>query len=300
MLPIHELIWHEWRARRVTPLRVPEPSEAMEDPEQIRAYVKAYEWGGPTSALQLHHLQQLSTLIRPGDTVLDLACGPGPLLLELAPLYPSCRFIGADLSQQMLDVLISTAKERGIENVRALREDIRRLPSVPAESIDLVITTSALHHLPDLECLEQVLDRVRRVLKPDGGLYIFDFGLVRSQRARELLVADIARRAPQVTATDYKHSLDAAFPIDSVAARVVAHVQRPLTIRVSRFIDFFYFVRTPGRTAPPSRVLEYVRARRADCPLPVRLEGVMLSLFQKTLRSSVPERALTSQPRGSP
>jgi len=279
VLPIHKLIWHEWRAKTV-PVRVPEPSEAMEDREQIRAYVKAYEWGGPTSALQLYHLTQLASMIRPGDTVLDLACGPGPLLLELAPLFPDCRFIGADLSQPMLDVLNESAAQRGLRNVQTLREDIRELPSLAPGSVDMVITTSALHHLPDLDCLEQVFARAERLLKPDGGLYVFDFGLVRSPRARALLVADVARKAPPVTAVDYKHSLDAAFPVDEVVARARRTFHRPLTVRSSRFIDFFYFIRTPDRRAPAAEVLDYARAMRAQCGLPVRAEEAMLQHLQ--------------------
>ena len=279
MLPIHKLIWHEWRAKTV-PHRVPEPSEAMEDLEQIRAYVKAYEWGGPTSALQLYHLTQLAGMIRPGDTVLDLACGPGPLLLELAPLFPDCRFIGADLSQPMLDVLNESAVQRGLRNVQTLREDIRELPSLPLGSVDMVITTSALHHLPDLDCLKQVFERAERLLKPDGGLYIFDFGLVRSPQARALLVADVARKAPSVTAVDYKHSLDAAFPVDEVVACARRTFSRPLTVRASRFIDFFYFVRTADRRVSSPAVLAYVKAMRARCGLPVRAEAAMLRHLQ--------------------
>jgi len=281
MLPIHKLIWHEWRAKNV-PERVPEPSEAMEDMEQIRAYVKAYEWGGPTSALQLHHLTQLASMIRPGDMVLDLACGPGPLLLELAPLFPDCQFIGADLSQPMLDVLNESAAQRGLRNVQTLCEDIRELPSLAPGSVDMVITTSALHHLPDLGCLEQVFERVERLLKPDGGLYVFDFGLVRSPKTRALLVADVARKAPPVTAVDYKHSLDAAFPVDEVVACARKQLSRPLTVRSSRFIDFFYFVRTSDRRLPAPEVMAFVKAMNARCGLPVRAESVMLQRLQRT------------------
>jgi len=280
MLPIHKLIWHEWRAQGV-PQRVPEPSEAMEDPEQIRAYVKAYEWGGPTSALQLYHLTQLAGMIRPGDTVLDLACGPGPLLLELAPLYPDCRFIGADLSQPMLDVLAESAAERGLRNVETLCEDIRDLPSLAPGSVDMVITTSALHHLPDLDCLEQVFQRAQRLLKPDGGLYVFDFGLVRSPQTRALLVADVARKAPPVTAVDYKHSLDAAFPVDEVVARVRRAFPRPVTVQSSRFIDFFYFIRTADRLVRSARVMNYVQAMRSRCGPAVRMEAGMLKHLQR-------------------
>lgn len=280
MLPIHKLIWHEWRAREV-PQRVPEPSEAMEDPEQIRAYVKAYEWGGPTSALQLYHLTQLAGMIRPGDTVVDLACGPGPLLLELAPLFPDCTFIGADLSQPMLDALSEAAQARGLRNVRTLCEDIRALPSLKSGSIDMVITTSALHHLPDLDCLDQVFVGAERLLKPEGGLYVFDFGLVKSPVARSLLVADVASKAPAVTATDYKYSLDAAFLVDDVAARARNALKRSLSVRVSRFIDFFYFIRTDDRRQPSPDVLAYVQSTKANCSLAIKLEHLMLSCLQR-------------------
>ncbi len=279
MLPIHKIIWHEWRENSV-PVRVPEPSEAMEDMEQIRSYVKAYEWGGPTSALQLHHLRELSTMIRPGDTVLDLACGPGPLLLELAPLYPDCRFIGADLSKPMLDVLSESCAARGIRNVETLCEDIRFMPSLAPGSVDMVITTSALHHLPDLDCLSQVFERVERLLKPDGGVYIFDFGLVKSPHSRALLVADVASKAPPVTAVDYAHSLDAAFPIDEVIALARKHLNRPLTITSSRFVDFFYFMRSAARCVAAEKTTAYVRERRRRCPAPVKMEAFMLSRLQ--------------------
>lgn len=281
MLPIHKLVWHEWRSP-VPAVRVPEPSEAMVDPEQIRAYVKAYEWGGPTSALQLHHLTRLSTLIRPGDTVLDLACGPGPLLLELAPLYPESRFIGADLSPPMLDALAEQCRERGIRNVQTLCADIRELPGMAPGAVNVVISTSALHHLPDLECLEQVFARAEHVLAPDGAVYFFDFGLVRSQHTRDLLVAEVARKAPPVTAVDYAHSLRAAFPIDAVIAAARRQFRRPLKASSSRFVDFFYFIASPDRCPPSAAVEAYVRAMRARCDVAVRLEEAMLRRLQAT------------------
>jgi arsenite methyltransferase len=279
MLPIHKLIWHEWREKN-KPVRVPE-REAMVDPEQIRAYVKAYEWGGPTSALQLHHLTRLASMIRPGDTVLDLACGPGPLLLELAPLYPDCRFIGADLSKPMLAALAESCAERGISNVQTLCEDIRGLPSIAPGSIDMIITTSALHHLPDLECLGQVFERIEQLLKPDGGMYVFDFGLVRSPRTRELLVADVASKAPAVTAVDYAHSLNAAFQIDEVMVLARRHVRRPLVMTSSRFVDFFYFVRSADRCMPAPAVLSYVTKMRRRCSAGVRVEARLLGGLQR-------------------
>lgn len=279
MLPVHKIIWHEWREKRV-PIRIPEP-EAMADPDQIRSYVKAYEWGGPTSALQLCHLQNLSRLIRPGDCVLDLACGPGPLLLELAPLYPDCRFVGADLSRPMLDILVETSQQRHLHNIQTLHEDIRHLPSLGEGSVDVIISTSALHHLPDLDGLEQVFRKASKVLKPDGGVYIFDFGQLRSPHVREILVADIAAKAPPLTAKDYSHSLDAAFAIDDVAALARQFLPASLVVQSSRFIDFFYFLSTVDRCAPRMSVLEYVKSTRSQCGWETRIEaGLLASLLR--------------------
>ena len=115
MLPIHKIIYFEMFSQE-RPERVSE-KETMNDLEQIRSYVKAYEWGGPTSALQLHHLKELSLMINDGDTIVDLACGPGPLLLELAVLYPESQFIGVDMAPLMLSHLQQTAESKNLKNI---------------------------------------------------------------------------------------------------------------------------------------------------------------------------------------
>jgi len=282
MLPIHKIIWHEWREPRVS-VRVPEP-EAMEDPEQIRAYVKAYEWGGPTSALQLYHLQQLSRMIRPADTIVDLACGPGPLLLELAQLYPECRFIGVDLSEPMLAVLREQAAALKLSNVETRREDIRFLKSLAPGSVDVVISTSALHHLPDTQCLRQTFDCAKALIRSGGGVYFFDFGLLKSSDARRLMVADVAKVAPPATAKDYELSLDAAFPIDVVVRAASDVFGNSVRVHASRFVDFFYFLQsTYDRSTASADVQQRLDARRASLSAERSLELRMLGLLQRRL-----------------
>ncbi|MBX9847961.1 MAG: class I SAM-dependent methyltransferase [Rhodocyclaceae bacterium] len=280
MLPLHKIIWHEWREKN-QPVRVPEPSEAMEDVEQIRSYVKAYEWGGPTSALQLHHLRELSSLIRPGDTVLDLACGPGPLLLELAPLYPDCKFIGVDLSQPMLAVLREQANARGLRNVEILYEDIRTLPSLRGRQVDLVITTSALHHLPDLDSLRMTFQRIESLLTHDGGFYIFDFGLLRSAHTQKLMVAEVAKLAPPITAKDYEMSLKAAFPLGDVLNLAREQLSRPFRAQRSSFVEFFYFLQTRPRTETPASVANYIASVRTKLSPAMKLEHLMLRTMRR-------------------
>lgn len=283
MIPIHSVVWHEW-TERGSAQRVPEP-EAMEDPKQIADYVKAYEWGGPTSALQLHHLKEVTRLLRPGDTVVDLACGPGPLLLELAALYPQCRFIGVDLSQPMLDALMCQASERGLGNIGVLCEDARLTPQFADGSVDLVITTSALHHLPDLDSLNGVFLNTARLLGLNGAYYMFDFALLRSERTRELLVREVGKTAPALTTHDYAMSLRAAFPLDVVIDAACKALPKPIEVRASLFVDFFYFLQSPPRTEVLPETSAALRAIWAKLPTAARLEHTMLRTMRRRFRT---------------
>lgn len=253
----------------------------MDGVEQVESYVKAYEWGGPTSALQLHHIRELSYIIRPGDTVVDLACGPGPLLLELAAIFPDTKFIGADLSANMLKRLEREATARQLRNVSVLLEDIRTLPSLVDRKVDVVISTSALHHVPDEESLRQVFERIRTLLKSDGGFYLFDFGLLKSRKSRALCVAEVAKLAPPITVLDYDLSLQAAFPIDRVLHFAQAELPRPTTSFVSAFVDFFYFLQGPRRTHPSSNARARISEIWPTLSYQMKLEHLMLRCLRK-------------------
>lgn len=274
MLPIHKIIWHEYTTREV-PVRENEP-EVMNDLAQVRDYVRAYEWGGPTSALQLHHLKEVSQLIRPGDTVLDLACGPGPLLLELAALYPECNFIGVDLAPTMLQHLKMDADARGMKNVSILQEDIRDLPDVKDGSIDLVITTSSLHHLPDASFVKQVFTKIGSVLKPDGAFYIFDFAQLKSAKTRKIMVDEVAKLAPPLTALDYDMSLKAAYPVSTIMQLAKQELPKPFVASISAFCDFFYFLQSPPRTKPSAAAEKYVNGVWRTLAVPMKVEHLML------------------------
>lgn len=279
MLPILQIIWHE-RTSRSMPVRVNEP-EAMEGPEQISSYVKAYEWGGPTSALQLHHLRELSRLLRPGDRVLDLACGPGPLLLELAALFPDCSFVGADLSRPMLDHLEAAAEARKLRNISVLHDDVRDLSGIGDATVDLVITTSALHHLPDLSSLHQVFRRMRSLLRAGGGFYVFDFALLRSAKTRALMVKELSRTAPPLTVRDYEMSLQAAFPLADVIRAAEAELPKPFVVQASSFVDFFYFLQSPPRTEATPAVQAYIDRTWKTLSPAIRLEHLMLRQLRR-------------------
>lgn len=283
MLAIHKIFWYELFTK--APLvRQNEPQATMENQEQVNSYIKAYEWGGPTSALQLHHLKELSKMIKPGDTILDLACGPGPLLLELAAIYPECHFIGADLSPTMLECLTKEAKRQRLKNVSVLCEDIRFLPSLNNQKVDLIITTSALHHIPDEGMLKQVFNKMQNLLKPDGGFYIFDFGQLKSKKARDLCVAEVAKLAPPITAQDYDLSLQAAYPINLVFQMAKEELPKPYTASASSLFDFFYFLQSAPRSKPTEKAITRIKNCAKTLSLVMKIEHQLLRLLRRKFK----------------
>lgn len=279
MLNIPKILWHELRSENSVQ-RCPEP-EIMEDFQQVSDYASAYAWGGPTSALQLHHIREISRLILPKSTVVDLACGPGSLLLELASLYPDVSFIGIDASETMLDHLRFECQARGLCNIEIIADDIRSLNCLTNRKVDLIISTAALHHLPDDAALASVFKQIGNLVAGTGRFYFFDFGLLRSKTARELFVAEVEKRATTITTKDYALSLDAAFSIDCVLAIACDMLPRPFLAYRSTLIDFCYFLRSTDQTIAPASVQSYIENRYHQFSVSMRIEHVMLRMLRR-------------------
>lgn len=101
-------------------------------------------------------------------TILDLGSGPGHLSIDIAKRSPGLQVYGIDLSRQM--VKIARRHAAGVDNARFVFGNAARLP-FKDNSIDLVISTGALHHwkMPRL-----VFDECYRVLKTGQEAWIYD------------------------------------------------------------------------------------------------------------------------------
>jgi arsenite methyltransferase len=99
-----------------------------------------------------------------GETVLDLACGPGTLTRHLAEgVGPAGLVVGADLSPAMLS---RAARAVTAENTVFVRADAMALPLRDA-SLDAVCCSLCLQLVPDLDT---ALLQILRVLRPGGRL----------------------------------------------------------------------------------------------------------------------------------
>ncbi|HEU5055105.1 MAG TPA: class I SAM-dependent methyltransferase, partial [Kofleriaceae bacterium] len=101
----------------------------------------------------------------PGERVLDLACGPGGIGLEAAPLVgPAGEVVLSDASVEMTEVAAARARARGLDNVRTLVLDLARIDE-PDASYDVVLCREGFMFAPDYA---RAAAQVRRILRPGG------------------------------------------------------------------------------------------------------------------------------------
>lgn len=205
---IRELFTSERSPRRT------EPDLVMDDPDNVAAYVEAGREHAVMAPVYLFHGANICEVIRPGDTVVDLACGPANQLAMVARLNPLTNFIGVDLSPPMLQQAQELITRQGLTNVTLRHGDITDLSMFADQSVDAVVSTMALHHLPDSDCLARTYAEVARILKADGGIYMVDFGHLKAQRSIDYFGNQYADRQPELFTLDYINSLHAAFYIE--------------------------------------------------------------------------------------
>jgi demethylmenaquinone methyltransferase/2-methoxy-6-polyprenyl-1,4-benzoquinol methylase len=121
--------------------------------------------------------------LRPGNTVLDLACGTGVnfALIE-QHIGPSGTLVGVDLTPAMLGRARARVAERGWRNVRLYESDASRLTAQrlealgalePGERFDAALCTLALSVIPDWE---NAWNAMLSAVRPGGTVAVMDAG----------------------------------------------------------------------------------------------------------------------------
>lgn len=193
--------------------RIPEPTLVMGDPEQVKSYRSAGLENAVMAPVYLFHCAQVCDVIKPGDIVLDLACGPANQLGQIARINPEVQFKGIDLSQEMLLQAASLIKEKNLTNIELVHGSISELSMFEENSIDAVYSTMAIHHLSDSDSLNKMFQEINRVLKPGGGVYLVDFGRLKCEKSIKYFANQYADRQPELFTLDYLNSLRAAFTV---------------------------------------------------------------------------------------
>ena len=126
--------------------------------------------------------------------MLDVGCGHGLLLIGAARRLPSGRAIGVDLwsqSDQQANSATATRANAEVEGVAArvtVRDgDMRQLPFDSA-SMDVVVSSLAIHNVPTAVERAQTIREMARVVRPGGRIGLLDIAHVGAY-AHELRLA---------------------------------------------------------------------------------------------------------------
>lgn len=126
----------------------------------------------------------VARLIRPGDTVLECACGTGTITAAIAPAC--ARVVATDYSEGMLKQ--AGKKLARYPNVVVEQADITHLRYAD-DSFDAVVAANVIHLLPEPG---DALKELKRVTRP-GGMIIVPTYVIPKKRAHTIFLKLISR-----------------------------------------------------------------------------------------------------------
>jgi ubiquinone/menaquinone biosynthesis C-methylase UbiE len=111
--------------------------------------------------------------LRPGESVLDVGCGTGSLVLAAKRRVGRTGTVtGIDASPEMIE----RARRKATDKGEGIHFEVARVESLPFpnESFDVVLSTLMMHHLPRAT-RERCVSEMHRVLRPGGRVLVVDF-----------------------------------------------------------------------------------------------------------------------------
>jgi len=163
----------------------------MADSPRICSWKRAFALDNPVRRL-IHDPQKiLGGYIKPGQTVLDVGCGPGTFSMAMAEMVgESGRIIAVDVQEEMLQILRKKATRQGLESrIVTHKSDPDRIGVF--EKVDFALAFYMVHEVPDAEAF---LKEIASLLKPGGKLLVVEPKMHVSAAAFERTI-ETARRA---------------------------------------------------------------------------------------------------------
>ena len=154
-------------------------------------------WSSRVAKLQLRDQLLDSLSLRGDERVLDVGCGRGLLAIGAAKRLKNGKVTAIDvwnpldLSGNTAEAARANVKLEGVaDKVRVENGDAQKLV-YPDNHFDVVVSSLALHNIPESDARAQAIREIVRVLKPGGKLAIFD--LFRTGEYAEVLQASGAK-----------------------------------------------------------------------------------------------------------
>lgn len=153
-----------------------------------------------------------------GD-VLDVGTGTARIPILIWQMRPHWQLTAIDFSKNMLLVGGRNVEAAGLQQQIQLEwVDAKRMP-YPDHHFDMVISNSIVHHLPDAL---PFFREVKRVLKPNGGIFLRDLLRPADEATMDAHVSSIGAEYNEYQKKLFRDSLNASFTLDEVNQLVQA------------------------------------------------------------------------------
>jgi ubiquinone/menaquinone biosynthesis C-methylase UbiE len=152
-----------------------------------------------------------------GTVLLDVATGPGFLLIEIGRRMPGLQLIAQDSAEPMLTIAQEEAQQAKLKlhTVCSTAEAIK----LDDASVDVVTCKQLLHEAQDPH---KVLDEMYRILKPQGQLFLIDFDADGSRLAAIAVKTMLSLTRSKEIARDFWRSFSAGKRGKDVRASLVS------------------------------------------------------------------------------
>lgn len=149
---------------------------------KLQRRVQRYGWDLAASSYEMLWETQLKCAqtelirlasLRPGESVLDVACGTGLISMSAAQaILPDGKLTGVDISGNMIDISTRYAVSQHLKNTNFIRMDAENLDFKDA-TFDVVLCALGLMYFPDPE---RAVREICRVLRPGGRMVVAVWG----------------------------------------------------------------------------------------------------------------------------
>lgn len=159
----------------------------------------------------------LEVVREPRGVLIDLGCGPGDILARIWTLAPRFSLVGIDGSAAMIALAIEQMRRTGLHQaIGFVQGDAKKL-TFPANTFDVVISNSLVHHLTDPL---PFWGEVHRVIKPAGIILIRDLSRPPTAEAAWEIVEKYSGNEPQLLKDLFFHSLKASFTVAEISEQI--------------------------------------------------------------------------------
>jgi len=106
--------------------------------------------------------------------ILDIACGPGGWVLDVATAFPEIRAVGIDISDTMIEYARASAWSRGLDNASFLVMEALEPLEFADDSFDMVNARSIFGFMPRT-AWPGLIQECMRITRPGGIIHLTEF-----------------------------------------------------------------------------------------------------------------------------